>query len=192
MRLFVALELPVSVKDGINQEVKKLRPKLPPARWVTPENLHLTLLFLGEVGEDSLGALDSSLRKAMLGAKSFELTLSEPGWFRSGRKPSSLWIGVQPSESLRAVHKRVTTGAAGAGSVLNGRPQGRQFFPHLTLARCKRAWPQQALDRWRTAFPKMEKTTFRVARVVLFCSILSADGPVYSKLQYYPLAKGCK
>lgn len=192
MRLFVALELPLSVKNGINQEVKKLRPKVPPARWVTPENLHLTLLFLGEVREDSLGALDSSLRNAMLGANSFELTLSEPGWFRSGRKPSSLWIGVQPSESLHAVHKRVTMGAAGAGIELKGRPQGREFSPHLTLARCKRVWPQGALDRWRTAFPKMEKTTFRVARVVLFCSILRADGPLYSKLHCYPLTEGRK
>ena len=190
MRSFVALEIPPLLKLEIYQLVEEFRQGQPPAKWVSQRNLHLTLLFLGELGQDSVSEVDAGMRNALVGAKGFELKLSAPGWFRSRRKPGALCIGVDPSVQLSDLRQRVTTGAVGADSVLESELNRNRFQPHLTLARCRAGWNSQALQQWCTAFSQLEGVSLPVQSVVLFQSFLEPAGPRYEEMRRYQLSEG--
>jgi 2'-5' RNA ligase len=198
LRLFLALELPLQLRESIKDEVARLRDTFPRSRWVANRNLHLTLLFLGEVGEDALRVLHANLDTAILGAPSFELVLGKPGWFRSRRKTSTFWIGIEPSEALTDLRHRVevgatgVTGASGASGIphlLDERSKGQSFQPHLTVARSEVSWSQEALNRWRGTFSKLRGMRIPATKVLLMQSDLHSGGPNYRDISRFPLAE---
>ena len=126
-RLFVAIALP----DGVRERLAAVQGGLDGARWVDPENLHLTLRFVGEVDEGVAEDLASAL--AGLRALAFPLELVGIGHFEKRGRPSALWVGVAPNPALDRLYHRVEATARRAGLPL----EGRKFMPHITLARCR-------------------------------------------------------
>ena len=109
MRLFLGLTLP----EDIRARLAGLCGGVPGARWVTPENLHLTLRFIGETEEET--AHDISAHMARVKELPFDLTCRGVGHFGSGRRIRSLWAGVDPSPPLMALQKKVEVSARRAG-----------------------------------------------------------------------------
>ncbi|MET3927748.1 RNA 2',3'-cyclic phosphodiesterase [Devosia sp. 2618] len=175
-RLFTGLEIPADVGFALSLK----RGGLTGARWIDPENYHITLRFIGDVDHhvaddvaDSLDRLSSSLR--------FSVRLTGLGSF-GGDKPRSLYAGVEPSEALtrlQAAQERVLQRA--------GLPaEGRKFVPHVTLARLRGAGPEE-VARFLSEAGRFEPLAFQVGRFVLFSSKDSVGGGPYVVEQSYPL-----
>ncbi len=118
MRLFVALEVPEPVRREVRRRIAGLRDRLPRARWVNPEVLHLTLLFLGEVPPDDVPALAGRLRDAFAPFPPLPLRLAGAGTFPAGRPARVAWIGVAAPPELARLQAALagavgTAGAAG-------------------------------------------------------------------------------
>ncbi|MCW8862543.1 MAG: RNA 2',3'-cyclic phosphodiesterase, partial [Rhodospirillales bacterium] len=127
LRLFVAIEMPEDVAEALSH----LRTGIPGARWVRPENMHLTLRFIGEVGEDEAHGVDSAL--SLIRAPAFSLRLAEVGCFKSGKRARALWAGAEAGESLTRLQAKVDKALVSEGLEY----EARKFKPHVTLARLK-------------------------------------------------------
>jgi 2'-5' RNA ligase len=156
MRLFVALTLPPEVRREAGRRIEAERRKLPRARWVHADNLHLTLVFLGEVEEGRVAALSTALTAAFGAHPPPTLQIVGAGTFpppsRRGRPPRVAWIGVSCAtgvEALRALHRDVSAAVQGAVDVtLDDRP----YAPHLTLARPRETWRRDDVEAFVAAF----------------------------------------
>ncbi len=127
-RLFVSLELPPSVA----QSLASLNPRLPGVRWLTAEQFHLTLAFLGNVTAEAEERLRVELRAIRFAR--FFLPLNGIGTFPAKGRPKVVWLGVGHGHPhLFQLHKRVTDAALAAGI----EPDLRPWHPHFTLARCQ-------------------------------------------------------
>ncbi|OOC55685.1 MULTISPECIES: RNA 2',3'-cyclic phosphodiesterase [Nocardiopsis] len=137
MRLFAALDPPPDVLDTLRGAVDRGRRHEPGLRWSRPRDWHLTLVFLGEVGEDRLPALTDALGDE---ARAHQpLSLSVRGWGTfppGGGRSSVLWAGLGgDTEALGALADGLRAAAAGAGLPVEHRP----YVPHVTVARSRPA-----------------------------------------------------
>jgi 2'-5' RNA ligase len=189
-RLFTAIRIPQALHDRL----AALQAGVPGARWVAPENFHITLGFLGDVEESRFEDLHDILN-AVAGSASrgFSLTLDGTGAF--GRKaPKLLWAGVQPCSALEQLQSKLTGRLARTGFLT----EKRKFRPHVTLAylaggRARGEAGQEInADPWNTG-PWFEitgaflGTPFEVTHFTLVESHLGNTGGRYSDLETYSL-----
>ncbi|CAH2031677.1 RNA 2',3'-cyclic phosphodiesterase [Trichlorobacter ammonificans] len=169
MRCFVAIDLPPELKDGL----AALRSPLEGARWLPPEQLHLTLAFPGEIDSSTEQAVATAL--SAISQPPFTLTFERVGCFPHPRAPRVLWAGLRDSPELARLAAAVRQAVLSCGVVL----EERAFAPHITLARLKEPRPEQVgqyLARWKTlALPPLAVTRF-----VLYESRLTSQGAVHS------------
>src|ERR1700720_4174756 len=111
MRLFVALEIPEPVRRGVRRRMAGLRERLPRARWVNPDVLHVTLLFLGEVPPDGVEPLADRLRGAFAPFPPMPLRLAGAGTFPVGRPARVAWIGLAAPPELVPLQAAVVRAA---------------------------------------------------------------------------------
>ena len=177
MRLFVAIDLPEFVKE----QLALLCCGLPGARWVAPEQIHLTLRFIGEVD----GGLFLDIRDALTEIESeiFSLGLSGVGFFPPRGKPRVVWVGLQKNEPLLKLRNRVESLLVGLGL----EPEGRKFFPHVTLARLKNT-PTIKIARFLESHSSFYTSSFSVENFHLYSSVLARKGAVHRIEVSYPLA----
>ena len=182
IRLFVAIELPASVRQRLADVANELRGMgLERLRWARTENIHITLKFLGETPTDRQPQIEDALRSAAEGVASHELTLGELGKFGGRQNPRVLWVDVRGDvDALKALQKRVDAGIAALGFPADERP----FAAHLTLARVpqdlakKVARPlTEAIDALKVPDPPIP-----VREIVLMRSELRREGPIYTRL----------
>ena len=176
-RLFTGLEIPADIGFALSLK----RGGLTGARWIDPENYHITLRFIGDVDGnvanevvDSLDRLSNSLQ--------FSIRLTHLGSF-GGDKPRALYAGVEPSEALNRLQAAQERMLQKAGLP----PEGRKFVPHVSLARL-RGTSAEELARFMAEAARFEPLTFVPARFVLFSSRDSVGGGPYLVDQIYPLA----
>ncbi len=175
-RLFTGLEIPKSLGGSLSM----LRGGLPGARWIDPENYHLTLRFIGDV-DDSL-AREIAWLLAQVRRREFELRLDGLSSF-GGRKPRAVVATVAPSPSvmeLQAEHERLM-------QRVGLEPEGRKYTPHITLARLRDATSRDVADYLSTR-SLFGVAPFKVSRFVLFSSRASVGGGPYVVEAAYPLA----
>jgi 2'-5' RNA ligase len=192
MRLFVAIEIPEYLRDELDRRARALRGKLPKARWVRPQGMHLTLSFLGETAPERLDELHRELAASCAESEAIGLRLNETGAFPPRGKARVLWAGLagadgRPSAALARLHTAVAAAVERAAGVV---PDSRPFHPHLTLARCSPPWPREALERFLGDFGPLPADAFTVAEGVLFESELRPDGARYRVVGSYPLGGG--
>jgi len=176
MRLFIAIELPAEVKILLTG----MRTAIPGARWVPPEQLHLTLSFLGEVDEVTYTQLAEKL--AEFTAPGFELHFSGTGCFPDRRRPRVLWAGMTESPLLSSLARMVYNAVQLCGIPQEERP----FSPHITLARCR-----QPAGREVSAFleqhQRLKLPPVKVREFILYQSRLTAQGATHIPLKLFPL-----
>ena len=177
MRLFVALELPAETR----MRLTRLAASMPGVRWLPPENLHLTLRFLGEMPPHRAEELDGAL--AALRGRRFTLQLAGVGVFEKAARPQALWAGVERCKPLEHLQAKVET----AVQRVKFEPERRRFTPHVSLARLDNA-PPGKLAEWVQAHNLLRADPVEVAHFTLFSSQLGRDGAVYTPEVEYPLA----
>ena len=179
MRLFVAVPLP----DDLRARLAGLAGGVPNARWVAPENLHLTLRFIGEVDRAQARDVDSALVK--ISSPAFTLSLAGVDRFGVGRNLRSLWVGVDESAELSRLHGKIEHALQQSGLP----PEGRKFKAHVTLARFTgtRGSSGVKLHDYLAGHALFRSVPFVVREFVLFSSFLSHSGAVYSPEASYAL-----
>lgn len=177
LRLFVGIALPADLRDRL----ARLQHGVPGAKWVAPENLHLTLRFIGEVDEDVAEDIDRQL--ATVRCPAFPCEVGGMGRFGGNGGARVLWVGVTPDPGLVHLRDRVEKACVRAGL----EPEGRKYKPHVTLARFKGKAPPRA-DEVVAANTGWRGGTFTPDHFTLYRSILGHEGPAYSVLAEYPLA----
>lgn len=182
MRTFVAVELSARARDAVAAIQRQWKTSIPSARWVRPENLHLTLRFLGDVDAETAGALAETLRRVAHQAAPFTYCLRGGGCFPSSKRARVLWVGVEPvPDALRRLHAAVEGAVRGLGF----EPERRGFQPHLTIARLKS--PDRGVGDVVAALAGVEYGDTEVSELVLFESRLSPRGAAYHALERFPL-----
>jgi 2'-5' RNA ligase len=134
-RLFVALPIP----DMMRERLAELAGGIPGARWVAPENYHLTLRFIGEIQGWQADEVDEAL--SGIRARSFELRLSGLDLFEKAGRIHSLHVKAERGEALTRLQSKVETALQRAGLP----PERRRFTPHVTLARTDKAAPDKLI-----------------------------------------------
>ena len=134
-RLFVALPVP----ETLRMQLADLAGGIPGARWVPPENYHLTLRFIGEVDGWQADEVDDAL--ASIRSRPFELQLSGVDVFEKAGRIHSLHVKAERSERLTHLQAKVETALQRAGLP----PERRRFTPHITLARTEKAAPEKLI-----------------------------------------------
>lgn len=166
-RLFSAIEIPRSIA----QRLTMLRSGLSGARWIDPENYHLTLRFIGDV--DGATARDFTNALGAIDVPPFELRLSGLGSF-GGNKPRAIFADLAPSEALETLQRAHERAAREAGLP----PESRNFKPHVTLARLRGA-RADAVAAYLERQGGVEAEPFAVNRFVLYSSRNSVGGGPY-------------
>lgn len=186
MRVFLALELGEDLRAGVEALLRELGPRLRQARWVPPENVHLTLRFLGETSEEVVRGLVERLRPALDGVPPFAVTFAGLGVFPDPRRPRVLWVGVpSPPPALFEAQSAIERAVREAGLS----PERRPFEPHLTVARFRR--PERRVGAVLDAFPTDRVLgTLDVSEVTCFESELGREKASYRPLAKLPLAAG--
>ncbi len=177
VRLFVALALPASLRTHLSM----LCGGIPGARWVPPENLHLTLRFVGEVENWRADEVDEAL--CGIRAKPFDLSLAGVGTFEKSGKVQALWAGADRCEALTHLQSKVETALQRIGL----EPERRRFAPHVTLARTDKA-PTHKLVEFVQAHSLFRAPPVAMDCFTLFSSRLGKERPVYVPEVEYDLA----
>jgi len=186
VRLFVALEIPGAVRDNLAAQIKELRELCAKAadkrpRWVRPENLHVTLKFIGEVSPAKLGGIRGALSTIRSDAP-VDLQFRGLGFFPNGDRARVLWAGVNASPNLPSLAGEIDRVLETQGVVRERRP----FTPHLTLARLE---PPGLHETLRAAIQKnseREFGSFQARDFHLIESKLKPSGAEYTTLASYP------
>jgi RNA 2',3'-cyclic 3'-phosphodiesterase len=175
-RLFTGLEIP----PDIGQALSTLRGGLPGARWINPENYHLTLRFIGDVDDTVAHEVASLLGRVKRGA--FDLHLDGLTSF-GGRKPRAVVANVSPAQALLDVQAEQERLMQRIGL----EPEGRKYTPHVTVARLRESSSRDVAE-YLAARGFFRTSPFKVSRFVLFSSRASVGGGPYVVEASYPLS----
>ncbi len=176
-RLFVAIDLPAPVQE----DLAAMFCGLPGARWTAPEQLHLTVRFIGEV--DSSRFRD--IREALGAVQShhFSLHLEGLGFFPPRGRPRGLWVGGGKNEQLLQLYRRLEATLVRAGL----EPERRKFAPHITLARLRNT-PASRVGGFIASHSLFLTADFPVNQFVLYSSVLNGRGAKHYVEEVYPLS----
>jgi RNA 2',3'-cyclic 3'-phosphodiesterase len=189
LRTFVAIELPSPIRAVLSELLARMKTAFPQERlrWSSPENIHLTLKFLGATPESQIPQIVEALREKLVNETVFRLTPRGVGAFPPRGSPRVVWIGLEGDV------ERLSETAEAVEAVLNplGFPrEKRPFSPHLTFARTPR---NGSGGRSCAVFENLSKIappifpTFQVGRVTLMESKLSHPHSIYTPLGIVPL-----
>jgi RNA 2',3'-cyclic 3'-phosphodiesterase len=186
IRSFLVFELPPEIKDHVRRISEDLKKSKLDVRWVKPDKIHLTIVFLGDVREGDISAIGREIEKVCFGFHPFDFSLKGLGLFPDMKRPRILWVGyegdVERITSLRDVlQERLTS--------FEIKEEKRQFKPHLTLGRFRNPGRVDAkLDEIMARHEGLSSPTFQASELVLFKSELKPQGPEYTKLDSWRMA----
>ncbi len=183
LRLFIAVEIPHGIRQAIHDKATAVLQRTvgPLVRFVPPENMHLTLKFLGDVSPSSVELLTRMLRAEADSLRPFDMRISGLGSFPSLKRARVIYIGIQAEAGLEALHRGVESASRRLGYESEERP----FSPHLTVGRVRQDVTVSDQQRIRSALEGLRIDslgTARVDSVHLFKSDLKPSGSVYTKL----------
>jgi 2'-5' RNA ligase len=183
-RVFAAIK--IEPGDSLLKMITSLRSTLERERikWVDPENIHLTMAFLGDTDDERITVADIALRKKCCGSGKFTFSLTGAGVFKNFRDPRVLWTGIEECERLINLNDQIMKGLKDVGFQLEDRP----FKPHITLGRIKFLRDTGLLESAVKRYSGIHFQKVSVDEVKLFESILRPAGPVYKVLSKYRLS----
>jgi 2'-5' RNA ligase len=188
MRTFIAIELPKEIKEALASLQQGLKNSGADVKWVQPENIHLTLKFLGEIDEQVLAKIINILEVTAENQNSFYLNLSSLGAFPNMNFPRVIWIGIKKGDSqIQEVASKLEKEISGIGIP----KENRAFSSHITLGRVKSGLNRDKLTKKLNElagnFLKEGSCAFPVKKITLFKSTLTPQGPIYEILKEVPL-----
>ena len=185
VRTFVAVQISSAVRGGARRLIERFRAAGAEVKWVAPENLHITLKFLGDVDAKEIHRVCKAVQDAVADAAPFEFEVRGAGAFPKPNRPRTVWLGIaQGSEEMIDLNKRIEP----ALEKLGFRREARRFQPHLTIGRVRRGGPAVAeLGRLIGEQADVEVGLTKVGEVIVYSSQLGRSGPTYEALARAPL-----
>lgn len=185
IRTFIAIDLGERVRARLSGLQEKLARTISDVKWVTADNLHLTLLFLGEVDALEVVSICREVKKAAEGVAPFTMEVVGVGAFPNLRRPKVLWTGVGAgAEELKLLHDLLEAPLLNLGCY---RREERDYTPHLTLGRLT---PEERGPEWGSLLAKhaeWEGGEVMVDEVLIMSSELQRQGPMYTVMGRFPL-----
>lgn len=179
MRCFIAIDMRTPGVLECLRELSGLKASLSlPLRLVAPENLHLTLRFLGEVREEGIPAIAAAMEEALKEFEAFEASLRGLGVFPSMNYMRVLWVGVHRNRDTLIKMQRSLEDELGK----LGFQRDKKFHPHLTIARVKAKQGREELRDFVIRRQNQDYGSIRVEKVELKKSVLTPKGPIYTPL----------
>jgi len=181
MRIFTALRLP----PDIVRDITRVQRGVAGAKWVSPDKLHITTAFYGDINEDQAELLDEALMRRPF--NSFELQLEGAGHFGS-LNPRAIWLGVKPSAQLEGLHERCRNAARQAGIVM----EKRNYMPHVTLAYLRQDPPLDRIIAFEKRLGRFNTKPFLIDQMHMISSWRKEKGGmnVYRDEASYPFLGG--
>lgn len=178
LRLFIGIDLPVQVKEAIAKAKVNLEPYIK-GRWIAPENLHLTLKFIGSVDAEKVELISEKVAKAAVSFSAFTVKTTNFGFFPNSKRARIFWLGLT-NQHLTDLAKVLENNLAELGY----QPEKRPFQPHITLVRFKQ--PQKLAPDIEQKLPQLN-ISFTINELILFSSQLKPTGAEYQALRRFPL-----
>jgi len=176
MRTFIAVGISSEVREKIAQIQVELREGDPDVKWVEPKNLHVTLKFLGEVGEEKLSGVIEKTKLAASGVSHFRVHLSDLGSFPNFRSPRVVWVGINEGKAeLKDLSERIEENLSHLGFA----KEKREFSSHLTIGRVRSPRGRGKLVKRIEDGQRCDVGEFFVDKVLVMESQLSSRGPTY-------------
>ena len=180
MRTFVAIELDDELKRPLAVLQDRLRPHCPGLRWVGPAKIHLTLKFIGEIGEDRIVEISTALDELAAQCRPFQIAIEQVGVFGQDGPVKVVWVGVSDDEDgalprCHALCERLL-------EPLGIPPERRPFRPHLTLARNREVRQSETIRRAVEPHAELRIGVQEVESVTFYQSTLTSRGPVHLPL----------
>lgn len=193
IRVFIAIDLPKSIQDSIENQTSRLRQGTGNGlvRWVPPANMHLTLKFIGSISTSHVDFLKQMLTQAAETHSPFDLQIGGIGSFPNSKRPRVIWVGIHAPADLASLQKNIEAGATRLGYEKEERP----FSPHLTLGRVRSDIAPADLQKIRSTLDSFQLGNIGSAKidaVHLYKSDLHSDGSVYTKLFSVPFKNNAR
>jgi len=180
MRVFIAVEVPVEIRNAFAAVQRELERSTNSARWVAAESIHITLKFIGEVPDRRVEDIHAALMA--LSWKPFTARIAGVGFFPGTRSPRVFWAGLE-APTMAGLAEELDSRMERIGF----EKERRAFRPHVTLARSKDTRLDASLVAAASEYREYEFGSFPVDRIFLFKSTLKPSGAVYEKLREYLL-----
>ena len=186
LRTFIAVDLAAGVKDRLTALQEKLGRSAAGVKWTRRENMHLTLLFLGEVEQLEVVSICRVVQQRARKHAPFTLETAGLGAFPNARRPKILWAGLTDGVTeLRALHADLEEGLLDLGCY---RREDREYTPHLTLGRLSHEDREEDWAAVLTQYADWRGGESPVDEVLVMASEMRRGGPEYSVLGRGPLA----
>lgn len=185
IRAFVAIDLHNNIKDVFRSVQAVLKSSNADVKWTNPDSLHLTLKFLGNISQEEVVAVKTTLDKISLKFKSFEISLMNIGGFPRLDKPRVIWLGIDKGCSeLESLAADLEDAFAGCGF----KAEDRRFTAHLTLGRTRSSKGVSDLISKIKSYELKSHAVSPVDKIILYQSTLTPKGPIYTSLHEAMLA----
>ncbi len=189
VRAFIAVEATKTIRANCEKLMRQLQRTTADVKWVEPENLHLTLKFLGDVHLNETPRICEVVRQAVEPLAPFSIEMVGAGAFPSAHRPRTVWLGAgEGADKMESLFDVLEDRLA---KQFHFRKDARRFHPHLTLGRVRGGGSGMAdLTERIEAASKFEAGSMVVRELVVFSSILERSGPIYEPLGRARLAGG--
>jgi RNA 2',3'-cyclic 3'-phosphodiesterase len=180
IRSFLAIELPAAIQMKIGRIEEDLKSTSADVRWVSPEKIHLTLKFFGNIEEQSIDSIVEAVKGHVTDMRPFQIVVRGTGAFPNLKNPRVIWVGLVDKEGvLASFQKSADISLAKIGF----QPEDRPFRPHLTMGRVRSNRGREELIRRVGKYREEEVGEFEAERVILFKSDLTPSGSIYTRLR---------
>ena len=184
IRVFVAIEIDSEIKNKLSEYLSKLKRTGADVKWVSPENIHLTLKFIGYIETGTLINLSRIINDAVSGIGPFSISIGNIGAFPSLEKPRVVFVCVQERENnLLRIYENLDKGVEQLGI----RKESKKYVGHITLGRVK---SQKNISKLKNTLNTGTECYFGLEKVTslsLIQSKLTPTGPIYSRLNNFIL-----
>lgn len=187
VRSFLAFELPEEIKKILSQVSGEMKKSPLNIRWVKASNIHLTVLFIGDILTDMLDDMGNHISESCSNYGPFKISVNGTGVFSSRQNPRVLWVGLdgeidRMADFKNTLHKRLKP--------FGIKKEKRRFNPHLTLGRFRKGAKYDVLlDDLLLNYKSLTSQVCMLRELVMFKSDLKPNGAVYTKLNTWPLGE---
>lgn len=179
LRLFIAIELDEEIRAELFAEIKYLKSHFPEIRWVRPENLHITMKFLGNIAENEIEDISEIMDIAAEKNPPFSAEIQDLGCFPHVERPRIVWAGcrqgsLEISNIVSCLDEKL--------KLLGYKPEKRNFTPHITIGRVKKPAQAMGIEEIINDAQQIDFGILDVSAITLFMSELKKEAPRYSAM----------
>ncbi len=184
IRAFIAIEIDSEIKNKLSEYLSKLKRTGADVKWVAPENIHLTLKFIGYIEKETLINLNKIINYAVSSIVPFSISIGNIGAFPSLNKPRVVFVCVQEQgNNLLRIYEKIDKGVEPLGI----KKESKKYVGHITLGRVK---SQNNISKLKNALISGTECYFgleKVSSLSLMQSKLTPTGPIYTRLNNFIL-----